>query len=374
MRAFNLVGDADSNKHIEDIKITNPSPVNTLVTFKFDKWRLGILYDETADDDTDYMLEQVRNIAGEGEFLLNPNLDTKTYALLHRGKTVYLFSSHASKKRLDALLAELHPDTSRSAWQKHIRAGRVEVNDKIITTPREEVSMNDHIRVDLPETPDFNERTLPIIYLDDAVIVIDKPVGILAHAKGVESEEFTVADFFRRYTSAGLDTNRPGIVHRLDRDTSGIMIGARTPEANTLLARQFAERKAKKVYIAVLSGHLKQKEAVVELPIGRNPAMPSTFRVDANGRHATTHYRVIAENERESLVELRPVTGRTHQLRVHMTYLGAPIKGDRVYGKISNRLYLHARSLEITIPTSDRRVFESPVPIEFSSLFSDMPL
>jgi 23S rRNA-/tRNA-specific pseudouridylate synthase len=148
------------------------------------------------------------------------------------------------------------------------------------------------------------------------------------------------------------------------------MVGVRTDDAAKLLARQFADRKVKKTYFAVLSGHLKEKEATIELPIERNPSAPSTFRVDAKGRMAVTHYKVLAENERESLVELKPVTGRTHQLRVHMAYLGAPIKGDRVYGRSSDRLYLHARSLEITIPTGDRRTFEAPLPLEFTQSFS----
>jgi 23S rRNA pseudouridine1911/1915/1917 synthase len=221
----------------------------------------------------------------------------------------------------------------------------------------------------MPEQTDHSHETIPIIYLDKEVIVIDKPAGILTHAKGAVSDEFTVADFFRRYTTVGLDTNRPGIIHRLDRDTSGILIGARTDGAAKLLAKQFADRKTKKTYLAVVSGHLKQKEATIELPIDRHPSAPSTFRVDPKGKLAITHYTVLAENEHESLVELRPVTGRTHQLRVHMAYLNTPIKGDRVYGREADRLYLHALKLEITIPVSDRRIFEAPLPEGFTAGF-----
>ena len=210
-----------------------------------------------------------------------------------------------------------------------------------------------------------------IIYLDDNVVVVNKPVGVLTHSKGALNDEFTVADFFRRYTTVGLDTNRPGIVHRLDRDTSGVIIGARNPEAAHLLQKQFADRKTKKTYIAVIDGHLKEQAAKIDLPIGRNPSAPSTFRVDARGKQATTEYKVLAANDTNSLVELKPATGRTHQLRVHMAYLNTPITGDRVYGKEADRLYLHALRLEITIPTSDRRVFEAPLPAEFTSKFDE---
>ncbi|HEU4715963.1 MAG TPA: pseudouridine synthase, partial [Candidatus Saccharimonadales bacterium] len=131
------------------------------------------------------------------------------------------------------------------------------------------------------------------------------------------------------------------------------------------------DRKTKKTYIAVIDGHLKEQAAKIDLPIGRNPSAPSTFRVDARGKQATTEYKVLASNDTNSLVELKPATGRTHQLRVHMAYLNTPITGDRVYGKEADRLYLHALRLEITIPTSDRRVFEAPLPAEFTSKFDE---
>ena len=118
----------------------------------------------------------------------------------------------------------------------------------------------------------------------------------------------------------------------------------------------------------MIDGHLAQPQAVIDLPIGRNPSAPSTFRVDANGKSAQTTYRVLQAGTRYSLVELKPTTGRTHQLRVHLAHLGTPIVGDRVYGREADRLYLHAAELEITIPGSDRRTFTSPLPSEFKSL------
>lgn len=373
LRIAKVAAADDSDKHIDNIKVTHPVPVSTLVAFRFNKRHFFALYDETADDDIEYLSEQLKGELDTvgGRFLENQTTSRAAYGLPFKGKTVYLYSVDADKKRLDLALAEKYPHVSRSTWQKHIKAGRISVHGTVLTSPKVDVFVSDEIVVSLPEKTDYSTDELPIIYSDDNVIVIDKPVGVLAHAKGVEDEEFTAADFFARYTSVGLDTNRPGIVHRLDRDTSGIMIGARTEEASKLLARQFADRKTKKTYIAVLSGHLKEKEATIELPIARNPSAPSTFRVDGNGRMAITNYTVLAENEHESLIELRPVTGRTHQLRVHMAYLGAPIKGDRVYGRAGDRLYLHAKSLEITVPKGDRRVFEAPLPASFREKFKE---
>ena len=267
--------------------------------------------------------------------------------------------------RLDAYCAEFWPEQSRSTWQKLIKAGQVKVNGESIDSPKFELGEDDYVQVERPKEPDFSKDTVPVLYEDDNVIVINKPVGVLTHAKGALTDEFSVAEFFRPKTSFGTETNRPGIVHRLDRDTSGVMIGARNPETARLLAKQFQDRKAKKTYIAVLDGTVKEPEALIDLPIGRNPKKPSQFRVDPNGKSAETKYEVIRTDGKKTLVKLMPRTGRTHQLRVHMAYLGAPILGDKVYGRESDRLYLHARSLEITIPEGKRITFEVPVPQDF---------
>lgn len=373
LRRFELASDEHMPRHIEQLVFTHPSPINTMVTFRFNRQQYYVLFDDTAEDDTQYILQQIRThrLDTVGEVVENPNDHLTTYALPFKGKEVYVFAVTSTKKRLDATLAERYPDISRSTWQKHIKAGHVSVNGTVRESPKYDITDADSIEVHIPDATDFSSHELPIIYLDDNVIVVNKPVGVLTHAKGALNDEFTVAEFFRRYTTFGLDTNRPGIVHRLDRDTSGVMIGARNPETATLLQKQFADRKTKKTYAAVLDGTLKQQEAKIDLPIGRNPAAPSTFRVDPKGKSAITRYEVLAVQDRLSLVELRPETGRTHQLRVHMGYLGAPILGDRVYGKSADRLYLHAEKLEITIPISQRVTFEAPIPPEFSEFFNE---
>jgi len=376
LRRFELADDATVPRYIEHIRIIHPSTHNTLVAFRFNKHHFYILFDDTAEDDTNYVLGQIRTDKQDvlGEVAKNPKDSTTTYAMPFKGKDTYLFEVISGKKRLDTVLAERYPATSRSTWQKHIKAEHVSVNGNVQTSPKYDVTDADTLAVAIPDAADFSAQELPILYIDDNVIVVNKPNGVLTHAKGALNDEFTVAEFFRRYTTFGLDTNRPGIVHRLDRDTSGVIIGARNAETATLLQKQFSERTTKKMYIAILDGTLKEPAAKIDLPIGRNPAEPSTFRVDAKGKSAITHYKVLAVNAAKSLVELRPVTGRTHQLRVHMQYLHAPIAGDRVYGKPADRLYLHAAELEITIPISDRRVFKAPVPSEFTNKFPNVSL
>lgn len=371
LRRFELANDETVPRHIENMTVSHPASYNTLVSFRFNKHFFYALFDDTAEDDTTYIIEQIRldKQDVQGEVLKNPNDHLTTYALPFKGKEVYLFEVVSTRKRLDVHLAEHYPDTSRSTWQKHIKAGHVVVNGNVETSPKYDLSSTDTVSVSIPDATDFSAHELPIVYLDDNVIVVNKPIGVLTHSKGALNDEFTVADFFRRYTTFGLDTNRPGIVHRLDRDTSGLIIGARNPETATLLQKQFGDRRVKKTYLAVLDGTLKEKEAAIDLPIGRNPSAPSTFRVDAKGKSAVTRYKVIAETDKQTLVELRPLTGRTHQLRVHMQYLHTPIRGDRVYGKPAERLFLHAQQLEITIPVSDRKVFTAPVPKEFYELF-----
>lgn len=269
--------------------------------------------------------------------------------------------------RLDAYLAQYFPEFSRSTWQKYIKLGSVTVNDEIIASPKYTLDEDDVVAYVIADS-DHKKIDFPIIYQDENVMVINKPNGILSHAKGAISEEFTVADFIKPFLNYKTITNRSGIVHRLDRDTSGIMILAKNEATASMLQKQFANRKVKKSYEAIVKGALKHQEANIDLPIERNPKLPSQFRVGSGGKAANTHYTVLKENKKLSLLELKPETGRTHQLRVHLAYIGAPIVGDRIYGKIADRLYLHAKSLEITIPTSQRRVFVSPRPKSFDAL------
>lgn len=275
--------------------------------------------------------------------------------------------------RIDQYAAQEWPEHSRSTWQKLIKQGNVTVNGQPMTRSKYEVKEGDIVEATQPEVKDFTEFSLPIIYEDENVTVIDKPMGILTHAKGALNEEFTVAEFMRSRTTFGTEGDRPGIIHRLDRDTSGVIMCARNAETATMLARQFNQRTVKKTYAAVTAGIPNQAPINIDLPIARHPKKPSTFRVDVNGKHAETYLEIEEYGDTTALVLLRPKTGRTHQLRVHLAHLGTPIVGDRVYGKEDDRLYLHAHQLEITIPGSpnnQRKAFTSPVPKSFKQKVS----
>ena len=271
------------------------------------------------------------------------------------------------KFRLDHLLVEKYPDYNRSTLQKFIRAGYVTVNGQIADKPNLQFEKSATIDLNVPERQSTRQVPDPVvIYEDDHVKVVDKPAGLLSIAKGDYCSEPTLEDY-------GL------LVHRLDRDTSGVVILAKDEETRGMLRRQFQERKAHKVYYAVVHGRPKLDEAKIDLPIARDRNHHTTFRVDPNGKQSTTFYKVVKSNDIYSLIELRPVTGRTHQLRVHLQYLGVPILGDRVYGDKDDqtRLFLHAHELEITIPgpTSEsdniRKTFSSPLPAEFSAFFEE---
>ena len=367
-RLYKLADDNTPVKSLRRLEIqTDKSHV--FAEFILNKQHFALLYGSIVDEESidELWTEKPDNV----EILPNP-LDPEFIETPFQGKYVIMFRISPTKVRLDIYLSTKFDTTiSRSLWQKYIKAGYVSVNNKVVTTPKFEVDETDEIALNLPEKEQA-DVDLPILYEDDDVIVVNKPSGLLTHAKGGLSDEPTVAEIIRPKTSFATDTDRPGIVHRLDRDTSGLLIIAKNPESAAHLQRQFAERTAKKTYIAITDGKPKLNAAKIDLPIGRNPSAPSTFRIDPNGKPAQTTYHVLTENDTQSLVELKPTTGRTHQLRVHLAHLNAPILGDRVYGKSSDcRMMLHAQKLEITLPSGERKVFEAAIPDEFKRFFPE---
>ena len=367
-RLYKLADDNTPVKALRRLEIqTDESHV--FAEFILNKQHFALLYGSIVDEESidELWTEKPDN----AEILPNP-LDPEFIETPFQGKYVIMFRISPTKVRLDIYLSTKFDTTiSRSLWQKYIKAGYVSVNNKVVTTPKFEVDETDEIALNLPEKEQA-DVDLPILYEDDDVIVVNKPSGLLTHAKGGLSDEPTVAEIIRPKTSFATDTDRPGIVHRLDRDTSGLLIIAKNSESAAHLQRQFAERTAKKTYIAITDGKPKLNAAKIDLPIGRSPSAPSTFRIDPNGKPAQTTYHVLAENDAQSLVELKPTTGRTHQLRVHLAHLNASILGDRVYGKSSDcRMMLHAQKLEIILPSGERKVFEAAVPDEFKKFFPE---
>ncbi|MBR3180957.1 RluA family pseudouridine synthase [Candidatus Saccharibacteria bacterium] len=269
--------------------------------------------------------------------------------------------SKPEKFRLDHLLVEQHPEYNRSSLQSFIKLGFVKVNGVVAKKPNEKYEKDVEILLTVPEKERAKEYVEPkVIYEDENVKVLDKPAGLLSMAKGEYCPEPTLEDY-------GL------LVHRLDRDTSGVVILAKNEPTQKLLRKQFQERKTHKTYYAVVEGRPKLDSAKIDLPIARNLNRPTTFKVDPNGKPSTTFYKLLKTNGEYSLLELKPITGRTHQLRVHLKYLGNPIVGDKVYSEDkknqASRLFLHAKSLEITIPEGNRQIFEAPLPEEFSRFF-----
>lgn len=279
--------------------------------------------------------------------------------------------------RLDHYLQQTYPEVSRALLQRIIKEGSVTVNKVPQVKAGFNVRDSDKVNVDFDfdAKPSLEHIELPILYEDDDCVVINKPLGVLTHSKGAYNPEATVASWLAErpdFSFAAEDDNhRSGIVHRLDRATSGVMIAAKNQAALTHLQKQFQDRKAKKTYIARINGEVKPPEALIDLPIERNPKQPQRFRVGQNGKPSQTRYRTIAtidqKSKTDSLLELKPTTGRTHQLRVHLDYLGHPIVGDTFYhGRPADRLYLHAYELEITLPNKERRTFTAPIPDLFN--------
>ncbi len=276
----------------------------------------------------------------------------------------------ARPMRADVLLARLHPVFSRAALAKLFDKGLVTLHGKALK-PGEKIMPDAPMAADLSSLQQTTEEIdLPVLYEDDDAIVIDKPAGVLTHVQGEFNPEPTVASFLRQKSKELEEGERAGVVHRLDRATSGVIIGAKNKRAMSWLQKQFADRAVAKTYVAIIRGHVKQDEAIIDMPIERNPKAPATHRVGANGRPAQTHYKVLQTNDQYSLIELKPKTGRTHQLRVHLAHLGHSIVGDPLYGtgKYGDRLYLHAQSLEITLPNGVRKTFTAPLPPEFAEL------
>ena len=367
-RLYQLADDNTPVKALRHLKVqTDESHI--VAEFILNKQHFAVLYGSIVDEESIDELWPGR--PANAEMLPNP-LDPNFTETPFQGKFVMMFRIVPTKQRLDIHLSTtFDPSISRSLWQKYIKAGHVSVNHQVVTAPKFEVDETDEIAVKLPEQEQASAE-LPILYEDDDVMVVNKPSGLLTHAKGGLSTEPTVAEIIRPKTSFASGTARPGIVHRLDRDTSGVLIIAKTADAAAYLQQQFAQRTTKKTYLAVTDGVPKLATAKIDLPIGRNPSAPSTFRVDPNGKPAQTTYRVLAATDAQALIELNPTTGRTPPLRVLMMHLNTPILGDRVYGKPdTNRLMLHAHKLEITLPSGERKTFETAIPSVFTELFPD---
>jgi len=278
----------------------------------------------------------------------------------------------AAGERLDVFLAAAL-ERPRSQAQRLVRTQLVLVNDQPERTSYV-VQPSDVVRVSEPPAPlaKPDAPDLPVIYEDDDLIVIDKPAGIAVHPGAATHITATVADFARPRTT-DLDPDRPGIVHRLDRDTSGLLIIAKNEPAKAFMQAAFKRHEVHKAYTLLVVGRVDQEQAVIKLPLGRDPAHPLRQAVEAAGREAITPYIATRYFDGYTQIEAKPETGRTHQLRVHFAALGHPVAGDIVYGPPKRplglkRQFLHACSIEFTAPSGERLKLVSPLPPDLSAV------
>lgn len=266
--------------------------------------------------------------------------------------------------------------TSRAQIQRMIKEGKVSVNDRT-EKPSYRVSSGDRLRVEPPEAGEISLQAeaipLSIVHEDDCLLIVDKPAGLVTHPApghpGGTLVNALLGHATRLSNVAG--PFKPGIVHRLDKDTSGLLVVAKDDQTHRHLARQFAERKVHRIYLACVQGLVQQQTGTINAPIGRHPVNRQRMSVRTTGsREAITRYRVKKRFPKATLLELEPQTGRTHQLRVHLAHLGHPILGDARYGVAGHfpRQALHAHRLGFEHPRTGRWVeFVSPLPEDFKN-------
>ncbi|HSX12228.1 MAG TPA: RluA family pseudouridine synthase [Rhabdochlamydiaceae bacterium] len=285
--------------------------------------------------------------------------------------------------RVDKILPLHFPQHSRNYFQFLIEKGHVRVNGAPLKK-RMKVKVGDEIEVEFLALPELSveqeEIPLEILYEDNHIIAINKPAGMVVHpGAGNPSKTFANALMYhcKNLKKEDFDPLRPGIVHRLDKETSGVLIAAKTYEAHQNLVTQFSQRKIKKTYLAVCAGHL--EPGLISAPIQRHPIHRKEMAVSSDGKEAITHIKVLAHRQGVCLVEAEPITGRTHQIRVHLKHKGAPVLGDLIYGlsKINQqfgvqRQYLHAYRIKFKHPLLEKILeLKAPIPADMEGFISN---
>lgn len=271
--------------------------------------------------------------------------------------------------RLDSLLVKKFPQFSRSQWSQQISSKKIKVKGTVVKQATR-IRNNDVISGYFPEKSSTNNMTSPeiipeVIYKDNDVIVINKPAGLLTHAIRNKNEDSVSGAFKAQIDDS--DPLRAGIVHRLDKQTSGVMILARNEPAKIFLQKQFSSRKVSKVYTALVYGHLKSDKAILELPIMRSHNNPQKMIISKQGKPAISEYTVLKKYQDFALVNVKIMTGRTHQIRVQMAYIGNPVVGDLLYGNKKtaiklDRQFLHSSELTIELPSKRKKTFKADLP------------
>ena len=295
-----------------------------------------------------------------------------------------------SAERLDVFVARRIPELTRSRVRRLINEGLVTVDDREVAKAALKLEAGQRVTVTVPppEPLDLEPEDIPlsIVYEDDDLLVVDKPAGLTVHPSPGHSRHTLVHAVLGHCPDlSGVGgAQRPGIVHRLDKDTSGLIIVAKNDRAHLSLARQLKERMVEKTYLALVEGRVKRSEGVIDAPIGRHPRHRKRMAVlergsSARSREALTNYRLLREVKGRSFLEVWPETGRTHQIRVHLASIGHPIVGDPVYGRKRRgavavaRQFLHAHRLVFQHPrTGERLELEAPLAEDLAQALAKM--
>jgi len=294
---------------------------------------------------------------------------------------VYRLVVDKSGIRLDKFVGDKCPELSRTHAQKLIGDGFITVNG-LTAKASLKLGVGDEVRVVIPPTPPSplspEEMPLDILFEDDDLLVVDKPAGLTVHPAPGHPGHTLVNAILSHYPHLAdiSDSLRPGIVHRLDKDTSGVMLVAKNRAAQANLVNQFRTRSIVKAYLALVKGKLTPENGIIEAAIGRDPRNRQRMAVVSRGREARTGYRVIKYVGDCTLIEVTPETGRTHQIRVHLAAIGFPVVGDPIYGVKSpylSRQFLHACKLGFRLPSSGEYVeFTSELPPDLEQTLKDI--
>lgn len=284
--------------------------------------------------------------------------------------------------RLDRYVADQLPDLSRGTVQGLIESGHILVDGQQ-RKPKFRMTPGEVVLVEIP--PPRIDEILPdpiplaIVYEDADVIVVDKPAGMVVHPAPGHARG-TLANALLAHVpgiSVG-GSHRPGIVHRLDKDTSGLIVAAKTDRGRTALVTQWEDRSVEKTYLALVSGIVADEEAIIDAPIGRDPKNRQRMAVVRSGRPAVTRFHVVERHANTTLLEVSIETGRTHQIRVHLAFIGHPIVGDRIYGRARptephlERQFLHASALAFQLPDGEVLRLEAPLPDDLRAVLEEL--
>lgn len=287
-------------------------------------------------------------------------------------------------KRLDMYIAEEKKELSRTTIKKLLENGDILVNEKIQKASYKPET-GDRIQINMPEVVETKlvaqDIPVPVIYEDKDIIVVNKPKGMVVHPANGNPDGTLVNAILAmcKDSLSGIGGEiRPGIVHRLDKDTSGLLIIAKNDLAHMNMSKQIQDRKVIKKYIALVRGTVPENEATIDMPIARSQKDRKKMAVDKNGKEAVTHFKVLARYDKYTLLEVKIDTGRTHQIRVHMSYIGHPVIGDEVYSNGKNEFgvkgqMLHAKYLEFKHPITGKDIkLEAPLPEYFEEVLKQL--